>query len=393
MNWAWRTHNLEQVETAIGYGRWAVSTLDPGHPLRPDAFVDLADALHARYELTKDVNTLNEAITVGRQALDLIPVRHPSRASAPYEVGQYLEEMYRRTQDPRALDDAVVIARWGVQVSYSDPHHADHLRLLANLLQVVYQDRGDLGALQEAVHLLRTAASQLPREIRNGALILMSLGKALTSLGGLADDAGVTREAVHWLRQALATCGDDNVLVAAAAYDLMVALTSLHMQTGEPDALREAVQHGRRSLAATPHTSAARGIRAGDLAAAVSTLSAISGDDAGALRDEAKELFREAVSSTTGETQTTYRYGLWSKLWAEYHENDALPLLREAAEHIRAVAAAADPAGDLYGSAQQGLGITLLALFERDHAEATLDEAIDAFWNKVSASGDLPALA
>jgi hypothetical protein len=72
-----RTHNLEQVEVAIGYGRWAVSTLGPGHPLQPDAFVDLADALHARYELTADVNTLREAITVGWRALDLIP-----RASA-----------------------------------------------------------------------------------------------------------------------------------------------------------------------------------------------------------------------------------------------------------------------------------------------------------------------
>ena len=60
-----RTRNLGQVETAIGYGRWAVSTLGPGHPLRPDAFVDLADALHARYELTEDVNTLSEAIAVG----------------------------------------------------------------------------------------------------------------------------------------------------------------------------------------------------------------------------------------------------------------------------------------------------------------------------------------
>lgn len=385
-----RTHNLEQVEVAIGYGRWAVSTLGPGHPLHPDAFVDLAEALHARYELTEDVNTLREAIAVGWRALDLIPERHPLRLSAPYRLGQYLEEMYGRTQDPRALDDAVKIARWATQVSSGDPHHADHLRLLANLLQAVYRDRGEVGALQEAVHLLRTAASRLPRGTRSGVPVLTSLGEALWSLGEHTGDVGVTREAVHWLRTALASCGDDNALVAMVTHVLALTLLSLHMQTQEPDALQEAVQQGRRSLQATPHTNAARGERAGDLAVAVSRLATISGGNA-SLRDEARDLFREAVRSTAGDVQVIYRYGLWSKLWSEYHENAALPLLLEATEQIRAVVTAADPAEEDYGSRLAALGITLFALYPHTGDTQTLDEAIDALRNVASASGDPPA--
>ena len=431
-----RTRNLEHVDAAIGYGRWAVSTLGPGHALRPDAFVDLADALHAGYELTEDVNTLSEAIAVGWQALDLIPERHASRISAPYRLGQYLEEMYQRTQDPRALDDAVRVARWGAQVSYGDPHHADHLRLLANLLRDVYRDRGEVGSLQEAVHLLRTAASQLPGESRNAVFVLMSLGAALASLGEQTGDVGVMRESVHWLRQALAGCGEDSAFVATVVKNLAFALMSLYSQTKELDVLQEAVQHGRRSLQATPQTNPRRGERAGELAVTLSLLATNSGGNA-SLGDEAKGLFREAVSSTTGDEQMTYRYGLWRELWSEYHQNRALPLLLEATEQIRAVAAAADPTGDEYGDFQEALGVSLLPLythtgdpqtldeavcawreavratqagdsvryrrrreslatallkvFERDHAEPALDEAIDALRNVVSAAEGPPA--
>lgn len=217
-----RTRNTGLIDEAIDYGRWGTQTLGPDHPLRPDAFCDLAQALHARYEIAGDAEALREAISVGWDSLNLIPDSHSERIAAPYRLAQYLSELYEKTHDPAELDNAITISRWGVQVSYGDPHHSDHLRQLANLLRDAYRDRGDQEALQEAIHLLRTAAASLPRETRNAVIILMSLGAGLASLGAETNDDDIAREAVRWLRQARAACGDDTVLSAAVDRQLML---------------------------------------------------------------------------------------------------------------------------------------------------------------------------
>jgi tetratricopeptide (TPR) repeat protein len=287
------TRDVALVDDAIGYGRWAAETLDRDHPLRPDAVSDLAAALHLRYELTGQVQALHEAVSAGWQALELVPEGHAQRTAAPYLLSQYLEQLYKVTRDPRALDDAISVSRWGVQISYGDPHYGDHLRHLANLLRDACRDRGDLEALREAIHLLRTAVTHLPRETRNAAMILISLGSALETLGTLTDDAGTTQEALQWLRQARAGCGNDTALAATADHNLMHALGSLYKQTRQPNVLAEAVQVGRQALQRTPSTAKARREQAGMLAATLTDLANAADADRD-LQGEIVSLSREA---------------------------------------------------------------------------------------------------
>ena len=370
-----RTGDLDLVESAIGYGRWGVGSLGPGHQLRPDAFCDLAAALHVRYELTGDLDALREAIGVGWQSLEIIPEGHPLRVPAPYNLARYLDELYQKTAEPRALDDAVAIARWGVQISAGDAHHADHLRLLADLLRDVYRDRHDVGALREAIGLLRTAAARLPRERRNAGVILMRLGAALESLGRETGDSEVTRESVHWLRQALAVSGDDAVLSSVVAYNLMLGLRSLHRQTGQPGLLEEAARSGRQALQGTPEPGAARGERAGQLGVLLIDLAEASGGGE-SLRAEAVGLLREAVRTTEGEALQLYRLALWRELRSRYNREGGLPRLQEALEQIRALVAMTDPHDPLYGDFQHSLGTSLLALYLQATDTRTLDEAV-----------------
>jgi tetratricopeptide (TPR) repeat protein len=431
-----RTGDPDLVEGAIGYGRWGVGSLGPGHPLRPDAFCDLAAALHVRYELTGDLDALREAIAAGWQALEIIPEGHPLRVPAPYNLARRLDELYRKTGEPRALDDAIAIARWGVQISAGDAHHADHLRLLADLLRAVYRDRGDVDALREAVSVLQNAASRLPRERRNAGVILIGLGAALESLGRETGDSDATRGSVHWLRHALALSGDDAALSSAAAYNLMLGLSSLHNQTGQADLLPEAARFGRQALQGTPEPGATRGERAGRLAILLLDLAEASGGDE-ALRAEAVGLLREAVRTAEGETLQLSRVALWRELRAGYNKDGGLPQLQEAVEQIRAALAATDPHDDLYAEFQHSLGtsllalymqttdartldeavrqlreavaaasagdpdsyrqrraslaVTLLSVFERDRAEPALDEAIAILWSVTDARGDAPS--
>ncbi len=378
-----RTRNLSLVDDAIGYGRWGAGTLAPDHPLRPDAFCDLSMALHVKYDLTGDMDALREAISVGWQALEIVPPGHAQYVPGPYHLTKCLEQLYKKTQDPAALDEAIKVSRWGVQISYGDPHHVDNLRQLANLLRDAYRDRGQLDALREAIHLLRTAAANLPPETRNAVMVLLSLGAALESLGSATEDADVTREAVQWLRQAHAASGTDTALAAVAGRNLMLALSSLYKRTGQPDALAEAVSLGRRALQDTPAASPARGDRAGRLAVLL-TDSDPSGEDR-PLEDEAISLFREAVRATEGEALQTYRYGLWRALRSRYNRSGGLEVLEEAIEQIRAVLAAADPRDDLYGEFQYSLGTSLVARYQQTTAAQTLEEAVRALRDAVAA--------
>jgi tetratricopeptide (TPR) repeat protein len=380
-----RTQNPALVDDAIGYGRWGAGALLPAHPLRPDACCDLSMALSARYKLTGDIAALREAISVAWQALEIVPRGHAQYVSGPYRLAGYLQQLYRETQDPGALDNAIKISRWGVQISYGDPHHGDHLRQLADLLRDTYSDRHDLDALREAIYLLRTAAAHLPGETRNAVMILMSLGAALESLGSATEDADIIRDAVQSLRTARAACGADTTLAAVVDHNLARALRSLYGRTSRPDVLAEAVHVGRQALQGTPRAGAARGERAGQLALLLADSANASGGDT-SLEDEVISLFREAVRTTRGLALQTYRYGLWRALRSRYNRRGGLSVLEEAVEQLRAVLAVADPRDDLYSAFQYSLGTSLVALHEQTSAAQTLAEAIRALRDAVAAA-------
>ena len=379
-----RTQNPALVDDAIGYGRWGAGTLDPQHPHRPEACCDLSMALHARYELTGDVAALREAISVGWQALEIVPRGHAQYVAGPYRLAEYLQQLYGKTRDPAALDNAIKISRWGLQISYGDPHYGDHLRQLANLLREVYADRHDLDALREAIHLLRTAAAHLPGETRNAVMILMSLGAALGALGGATDDADIIRDGVQSLRAARAARGTDTILAAAVDHNLALTLSTLYKRTGQVDVLAEAVQVSRQALGETPGADTARGERAGQLGLLLTDFATESGGDT-SLEDEAIGLLREAVRTTHGLVLQNNRYGLWLALRSRYNRGGGLPGLEEAIEQIRAVLAVADPRDDLYGEFQYSLGTSLVALYQQTTDAQTLAEAVRALRGAVGA--------
>ena len=370
-----RTRNPALVDDAIGYGRWGAGTLDSAHPLRPEACCDLSMALHARYELTTDIAALRESISVGWQALEIVPQGHAQYVAGPYRLAEYLQQLYGKTREPVALDDAIKISRWGLQISYGDPHHGDHLRQLANLLREVYADRHDLDALREAIHLLRTAAAHLPGQTRNAVMILMSLGAALGALGGATKNADIIRDGVQSLRAARAACGTDPPLVAAVDHNLALTLNFLYQQTGQLDVLTDAVHVSEQALAGTAWADAARGERAGQLAMLLTDFAEATGDYT-SREDEIISLFREAVRTGHGEALQNYRYGLWLALRSRYNRGGGLPDLEEAIEQLRAALAAADPREELYSEFQYSLGTSLLSLYQLTTDAQTLAEAV-----------------
>ena len=383
------TRNLDQVDGAIGYGRWAVGSLGPDHKLRPDAFIDLAAALHARYKLTGDLAPLYEAVTIGWQALAVTPERHPRRISTPYKLSEYLAEVYRRTQDPPALDDAIKIARWGAQISYGDPHHADHLRALAGLLQIVDRDRDELDALREAIHLLRTAAAQLPRETTNAVEILMGLGSALESLGRRTEDTEVMRESVHWLRHALAVLaaadphGD---LYGESQYSLGTSLLALYKQTTESQALDDAVLALRAAVAAmrTGDSDRYRESRA-SLAAAL--LGVFDRDHAEPALDEAIELLRDEVGRGDAVAPIALN-NLAAALLKRFDQTGELAHVEEAiALGRRAVESGADDPSIL-----SNLAVSLNELFLQTGQRSAADEALVMLQRIADTVPDAPAI-
>jgi hypothetical protein len=332
-------------------------------------------ALHARYELTGDIAALREAISVGWQTLEIVPQGHAQYVAGPYRLVEYLQQLYGKTREPVALDDAVKISRWGLQISYGDPHYGDHLRQLANLLREVYADRHDLDALREAIHLLRTAAAHLPQETRNAVMILMSLGAALGALGGATEDADIFRDGVQSLRAARAACGTDTILAASVDHNLAMTLGGLYKQTGQVEVLAQAVQVSRQALGETPGTDAARGERAGQLGAFLTDLATESGGDT-SLEDEAIGLLREAVRTTHGLALQNCRYGLWKALRNRYNRGGGLPGLEEAIEQLRTLLADTDPRDDAYSEFQHSLGTSLLSRYQQTTDAQTLTEAV-----------------
>jgi len=368
------TQDLTHIDTAIGYGRWGAG-LAPDNPLRLDALLDLSRALYARFRVTGELADLREAISVGWQTLDLIPGNHSERTAAPYRLAEYLGALYTKTQDPADLDNAIIIARRGAQVSYDDPHYGDHLRQLGNLLRDVYRDRGLPDALNEAIHHLRTAAAHPPREPRNAAMVLMSLGCALESLSSRTKDPEVAGEAVQWLRQARSASAGDSFMAATVDSNLVTALGTLYQQTHRGDVLAEATRLGRQVLAQTPETDPHRGQRAGQLGLLLGNLADEPGGDA-AVEDEGISLLREAASTVAGPALQAYRFALWRALRIRYNRYGGLPVLHEAISAIDGVLQTADPADELYSEYQYSHGTSLLALHLRTGDSQTLWDAL-----------------
>ena len=148
--------------------------------------------------------------------------------------------------DSLALDDAIKISRWGLQISYGDPHHGDHLRQLADLLREIYAGPPRSG---------RSAGGDPPAEDCGRAPAGGDTqrgddphepGRGTGALGSATKDADIIRGGVQSLRTARAACGTDTTLAAAVDHNLALALSSLYKRTSQPDVLAEAVHFSGR---------------------------------------------------------------------------------------------------------------------------------------------------
>jgi tetratricopeptide (TPR) repeat protein len=267
------------------------------------------------FEVSSEVNVLEEAITVYEEALQLEPVLSDHRAQSMSDLGNALfwfcwfcgsdkersdhcVEMLRGALDMRpsghplrdeslhylarahfhigfelqlgglnALSEAASMSREAVRLR--PPGHPDRvksLNTLAGTLKASFTTSGNLAFLTESISISREAVQCHSVGHPDRVRMLCNLGTLLCTIIDQTSDLGLLAEAIAVLREALENCSDEPPLRVTILDNLGSALSLRFSLQGHADSLSEAIALGREAMQFMPDTYYGRAYTSNNLA-------------------------------------------------------------------------------------------------------------------------------
>ncbi|MET7764078.1 CHAT domain-containing protein [Streptomyces sp. NPDC005393] len=342
-------------------------TIDPTDPLAS------ADGLRLAYARSGDPQLLELALDMCRLAVQTYrayanPARH---ALALSTLGVLLRMRHERDRSPEPLAEAVEVGRAAVAASSrEDPEYARHLSGLANSLQEMFEQTGDLAVIDEAIALYRTCLSVVPAAHPEHTSVQTDFGNCLLCRARHSPDPAVLDEAILAGRAAVRGTPPGHPRHPVVLTNLGAALLQYAITTVNLAALDEAIETYERALEAFPsgHPACAQVREALDTCARArravhrerGTTPRPGGARRGAPAGAAAEL-REAAARH-----------------AAYERTGSLPDLERAVAGFESVMRSATDA-EPRSAAANGLGISMWSRYERGSDRRDLDRAIDLF--------------
>jgi tetratricopeptide (TPR) repeat protein len=196
------------VSDEVQQCRERLARFPAGHPAHGSALLQLAIALHDRYEDGGARRDLGEAIAVAERAEALIRIGHPDRGRCVAVFGSALHCEHAVTHDPGLLDRAIALLA-EAHATLAGQHPAQVLICdeLAMLHSARYRAAGDPADLDAAIEAMTVAVRLADSDDADRPAYASNLGLWHTERferRGRAEDA---RQAVTWLE--LAVSGTD----------------------------------------------------------------------------------------------------------------------------------------------------------------------------------------
>ncbi len=227
---------------------------------------ELAVALRARFERSRDNADLDEAIETGRQALAVLPAGQPDRPAVLSHLAATLRTRFEYSGNRDDLDEAVATAREALAGTEQNARlRPGVLSNLAATLTARSEFTGDLSDLDEAIDAIREVLVTLPDGHVDRPAVLSNLAAALRSRAERTGDADLA-EAVGAARAALAAIPAGHSLRAKAQSTLARALHLSGQHEQAAAELRSVLAARTESLGGShPDTLATRQLLAGVL--------------------------------------------------------------------------------------------------------------------------------
>ena len=268
----------------------------------------------------------------------------------------------------------------------SDPRYGLHLLDFSSVLQLSFENNGNLDQIAKAIRAARDAASYL--DAASSAKWLNVLGTALRVWYEQTGDFAALREAIAVGRRAVELTSDTDRDYCGYVANLAWALHALFVADGDIEVLDEilpAVRHVHSTLKFSD-------TRLETISMTLSTLLHSKYSRTGDLNtlSEAIDLARSTLvnSPSTGWVLAARLTNLGRSLEAWYRRTGELDMLREAAQMQRRALEAAPPDHADRTIYQLNLSGTLRGLFDRTGDPAFLDEALAVARDAVE---DIPA--
>jgi tetratricopeptide (TPR) repeat protein len=175
--------DTEALEESLSIFRQRLGACPPNHAYRATALSQLGMALIIKGERTVDPASLEEAVYLLREAVSLYPSGDILRASSLNELGLALLRLFQRNGEAQIIDESIQQLRMALalQRSSESASSGGMAANLASALSIKFEQNGDVGALHEAVVLLREAVD-LSSASSTGGQTLGELGNALAAL-------------------------------------------------------------------------------------------------------------------------------------------------------------------------------------------------------------------
>src|SRR6266540_2483353 len=198
------TGDVRFLNSTIALSAQAATAAVKGSRLGAESLGNLSLGLRLLVAHTPDDWVLEAAVRTGRAAIDAFP-QGDQRVHATIDLSATLNQLANRSDGVAILDESISLGRQAkAALRSASPLRFIALTHLGAALQLHHRRTGNRGTLDEAVDVLREAASLAPpARDRQGAACLSSYATALLNKAQLDHDVALFEEAVTLLRQCL----------------------------------------------------------------------------------------------------------------------------------------------------------------------------------------------
>ncbi len=366
-----RSGDLAALDVAAWTFRLLAETAPTDFAGRPAYLNNLANALGARYRITRDPALLDEAIATVRAAIRATPPGHRDEASRHNNLGNMLD--LRSDAMGADADRRAALQAYQKGLSLTPDHDPARAGRLSNIANALHK-RGRLDSALAAYH----DGLALPGVAGDERLALRH-GLGVVLLDRYQRDHAVEdlHAAIDTLRLAAEEVAPEHLHFGTVVGTLMAASVERFRIDGDTVPLREAMAAGRRSV---------EGLAAGryDLSQRLNNYFVLlyrlyQRTGHVLLLDEAVQIQRAAVAALSGRPHyaATVRSNLGAVLYDRFERTRDVTALRESIEALRPLTTDDTATPAAYAGWASNLSGALLALYREDRDPAALDEAVE----------------
>ncbi|MFI6299946.1 CHAT domain-containing protein [Nonomuraea sp. NPDC050790] len=251
--WRFEAHaERADLEQAIALGREAVATVT-ADPARARARTVLAQAMRTRFQLSGDLDDLDESARQAREGHELAEPGSAEEIATLSHLDAALLLRHQRAGDPADLADAERHARRVLLLAGDGhPERAVFLSTLVAVLRTRFNHGGGDAILDEIVELAEEAVRRSPKVVPLWSRRLSALADALSLRYEVTGAFADLRETIAVQRAAVEDCPATHAEYPAYRFNLGVGLFTRYLRNGAAADLDEAVRACREAVERMP---------------------------------------------------------------------------------------------------------------------------------------------